>query len=75
MQTYPYYNVNHIEGGIMVKLFKNKHFSTQDEALEAFNKWRNNHKLNGQYVILQYTSYYTSRICIIFEDNKITWLD
>ena len=76
MQKYPYYNVNKVEGGMLTKVFKNRHFNTQEDAVIAFNKWRENHlNIEGQYVILHYTSYYTSRICMIFEGSTITWID
>ena len=76
MQNYPYYSVNHMEGGILVKVFKNKQFSTFGDAVIAFNKWRDKHpSIDGQYIILHYTSNYTCRICMIFEGSTITWID
>lgn len=77
MQSYPYYSINRVEGGMMVKLFKNRHFKTLEDAVAAFNKWENTHTrdFNSQYVILHYTSYYTSRICVIFEGTTTTWID
>ena len=77
MQSYPYYNVNKVKGGMMVKLFKNRQFKTLEDAVAAFNKWEDTHTrdFNSQYVILHYTSYYTSRICVIFENDTITCLN
>lgn len=76
MQKYPYYSINKVEGGILTKLFKNRQYSTQEDAWIAFNKWKEKHpNISGQFVILHYTTYYTSRICMIFEDNSITWID
>ena len=46
-----------------------------DKIMEN-NKWKENHpNIEGQYVILHYTTYYTSRICMIFEGTTITWID
>ena len=76
MQKYPYYSINSVEGGMLPKLFKNRQYNTFEDTVIAFNKWKENHpNINGQYVILHYTTYYTSRICMIFENDTITWLD
>ena len=76
MQKYPYYSINRVEGGILHKLFRNRQYDKLEDAVIAFNKWRENHpNIEGQYVILHYTSYYTSRICMIFEGSTITWID
>ena len=76
MQKYPYYSINRVEGGMLTKLFRNRQYNTLEDAVIAFNKWRENHQnIEGQYVILHYTTYYTSRICMIFEGSTITWID
>lgn len=76
MQKYPYYSINKVEGGILTKVFKNRQFFNEADAVVAFNKWKDNHpNINGQYVLLHYTTYYTSRICMIFEGSTITWID
>ena len=76
MQKYPYYSINRVEGGMLTKLFRNRQYNTLEDAVIAFNKWKDNHQnIEGQYVILHYTTYYTSRICMIFEGSTITWID
>ena len=76
MQKYPYYSINKVEGGILTKVFKNRQYDKFEDAVIAFNKWKDNHpNINGQYVLLHYTTYYTSRICMIFEGSTITWID
>ena len=76
MQKYPYYSINRVEGGMLPKLFRNRQYDKLENAVIAFNKWRENHpNIEGQYVILHYTTYYTSRICMIFEGSTITWID
>ena len=61
---------------MLPKLFRNRQYDKLEDAVIAFNKWRENHpNIEGQYVILHYTTYYTSRICMIFEGSTITWID
>ena len=75
-QSYPYYSINRVEGGMLVKLFKNRHYKTLEDVSKAFGVWKTNHpNSEGQYVILHYTSYYTSRICMICEGDTITWIE
>lgn len=76
MQKYPYYTINRLEGGILQRILKSYKFNTQAEATVALNKWRSEHSNStNQYVILHYTSSYTSRICMIFEKDTIIWVD
>ena len=75
-QSYPYYSINRVEGGVLVKLFKHRQYKSLGEASNSFSIWKANHpNIEGQYVILHYTSYYTSRICMICEGDTITWID
>lgn len=76
MQKYPYFTINRVDGGILTKLFKNRKYDTLDDAVISFNKWREKHNNSSeQFVILCYDSMYSSRICMIFEGNSITWID
>ena len=76
MQKYPYYTVNRLDGGILVKLSRNRKYEKFDDAVLFMNKIRNNHKDDeSQYVILKYIAEYQSRICMISQGSTLTWID
>ena len=75
MTEYPYFSINLVEGGLLKKLFKNKHYKTATDANNALIKWLKNHPTyNNQIVILEYTTYYTSRIYAVIENEITTWI-
>ena len=73
--TYPYYIAVHIDGGLMVKMFRDKKFKTFLECAEAIRKWSTNHQniwKDWQIAILEYTNTYQSRIRSIWTNGVCT---
>ena len=73
--NYPYFTAVHIDGGLMVKMFRSKKFKTFLECAEAIRKWSINHPdiwKNWQIAILEYTGLYQSRIRSIWTNGVCT---
>lgn len=69
---YPYYVAVKVEAGKLLKVYKDKKFKTYNECYDSFQGWTSTyHKSfsNGQYAIIEYTSYYECRIITIFTNT------
>ena len=78
MQTYPYYVPAEITSGQMQKLFRDKKYKTQSEAIRALMTWAKNHKKifdTNQFVVLEYTANYECKILSIYTNGVYTYVD
>ena len=75
--TYPYYIAVKVEAGKLVKMYRDKKFKSYSECYDILNNWFTVHQdsfCNGQYAIVEYTSYYECRIITIFTNTIETKL-
>ena len=66
---YPYYVAVKVSAGQLLKVYKDKKFKTYDECYDSLQKWAGHYPKSyreGQYAIVEYTSYYECRIVTIF---------
>lgn len=69
---YPYYVAVKVEAGKLLKVYRDKKFKSYDDCYNSFQRWASTyHKSfsNGQYAIVEYTSYYECRIVTIFTNT------
>lgn len=69
---YPYYVAVKIDAGKLVKVYRDKKFKSYNDCYNSFQGWTSTyHKSfsNGQYAIIEYTSYYECRIITIFTNT------
>lgn len=69
---YPYYVAVKVEPGKLLKVYRDKKFKSYDDCYSSFQGWASTyHKSfsNGQYAIVEYTSYYECRIVTIFTNT------
>lgn len=72
---YPYYVAVKVEAGKLLKVYRDKKFKSYDDCYNSFQGWASTyHKSfsNGQYAIVEYTSYYDCRIVTIFTNTVET---
>lgn len=72
---YPYYVAVKVEAGKLLKVYRDKKFKSYDDCYNSFQGWVSTyHKSfsNGQYAIVEYTSYYECRIVTIFTNTVET---
>ena len=71
-QTYPYYIAAKVDAGQLVKVYKDKKFKSYNDCYDALQRWATNYPKSygkGQFVIVEYTSYYECRIITIFTNT------
>ena len=69
---YPYYVAVKVDAGKLIKVYRDKKFKTYTDCYNSFMGWASTyHKSfsNGQYAIVEYTSYYECRIVTIFTNT------
>ena len=72
---YPYYVAVKVDAGKLLKVYNDKKFKTYTDCYDYFQGWASTyHKSfsNGQYAIVEYTSYYECRIITIFTNTVET---